>query len=142
MTPGRKGTLFFLHIQLDNHQKDLNPWLSTYYYGKFMAKLEKYSLTSKYSLFRRMIQVWYQYFKICLATILATIFWHFLIISLRSDSPQVKRYLISSITNWVHELPHELPNDLRLRILGNQEILEKVKFGWRCSLVPSLPFRN
>ena len=34
---------------------------------------------------------------------------------LRSESPQVKRYLISSITNLVHELP----NDLRLRIIGN-----------------------
>ena len=42
-----------------------------------------------------------------------------------SESPQVKQYLISSITNLVHELPHKLPNDLRLRILGNQEILEK-----------------
>ena len=58
-------------------------------------------------------------------TILVIIFWHFLIIWLRSESSQVKRYLISSITNLVHELPHELPNDLRLRILGNQEILEK-----------------
>ena len=52
-------------------------------------------------------------------------FWHFLIILLRSESPQVKRCLISSITNLVHELPHELLNELRLRILGNQEILEK-----------------
>ena len=33
--------------------------------------------------------------------------------------PQVKRYLISNITTLVHELPQELPNDLRLRILGN-----------------------
>ena len=39
--PGRKGTLFFLHIQLNNHQKDLNPCLSLYYYGKFIAELEK-----------------------------------------------------------------------------------------------------
>ena len=31
-----------------------------------------------------------------------------------SESPQVKRYLMSTITNLVHELPHELPNDLRL----------------------------
>ena len=31
-----------------------------------------------------------------------------------SESLQVKRYLMSSITNLVHELPHELPNDLRL----------------------------
>ena len=30
-----------------------------------------------------------------------------------------KRNLISSITNLVYELPLELPNDLRLRILGN-----------------------
>ena len=58
-------------------------------------------------------------------TIIVIKLWHFLIISLRSESPQVKRYLISSITNLVHELPYELPNDLRLRILGNQEILEK-----------------
>ena len=59
------------------------------------------------------------------ATILAIIFWHFLIIQHRSESPQVKRYLISTITNLVHELPHELANDSRLRILGNQQILKK-----------------
>ena len=33
--------------------------------------------------------------------------------------------MISSIANLVYELPHKLPNDLRLRILGNQEILGK-----------------
>ena len=27
-----------------------------------------------------------------------------------------------SVANLVYELPHELPNDLRLRILGNKEI--------------------
>ena len=45
-------------------------------------------------------------------------------ISLRSKSPQVKRYLISNIRNLVQELPHELPNDLRLRVVRNEEILE------------------
>ena len=30
---------------------------------------------------------------------------------------------MSSIANLVYELPHELPNDLRLWILGNKEIL-------------------
>ena len=39
--PGRKGTLFSLHIQLDNHQKDLKPCLSLYYYDKFITELEK-----------------------------------------------------------------------------------------------------
>ena len=56
---------------------------------------------------------------------LVIIFWHFLIVFLRSQSPQVKRYLTSSIANSVHELPHELSNNLRVRILGNQEILAK-----------------
>ena len=32
---------------------------------------------------------------------------------------------MSSVANLVYELPHELPNDLRLRILGNKEILGK-----------------
>ena len=31
------------------------------------------------------------------------------------ESPQVKRYLISRISNLVHELPYELPNNSRLR---------------------------
>ena len=39
-------------------------------------------------------------------------------------------------------MPHELPNDLRLRILENNEILENPKITWRHSLVPSLPCRN
>ena len=39
----------------------------------------------------------------------------------RLDLRQVKRTLVSSITNLVHELPRELPNDLRLDLskLGN-----------------------
>ena len=59
-------------------------------------------------------------------TILGTIFWHFLIVSLRSESPKVKQCLVSSITNFVHELPHQLPNYLRLRILENWEIFKKI----------------
>ena len=35
------------------------------------------------------------------------------------------RNLISNITNLAYKLPHEFPNDLRFRILGNKEILEK-----------------
>ena len=35
------ATLFFLHIQLHNHQNDLNPCLWLYYYGKVIAELEK-----------------------------------------------------------------------------------------------------
>ena len=55
------------------------------------------------------------YFKITLvkATILVIIFWNFTIFLYRSESPQVKRSLISIITNLVYELLHKLLNNLR-----------------------------
>ena len=50
--------------------------------------------------------------------------------------------MISSITKLVYELPLELPKDLRLRILGNKEILENLKFWLRHSPAPSLPRKS
>ena len=41
VSTGRKGTLFFLHIELHNHQNNLNRCLWLYYYGKVIAELEK-----------------------------------------------------------------------------------------------------
>ena len=41
------------------------------------------------------------------------IFWKFTIFPYRSDSPQVKQNLISSIANFVYVLTQELPNNLR-----------------------------
>ena len=41
------------------------------------------------------------------------------------NSPHVNRDLISSIVKFVHELPHKLPNDFRLTIIGNLEISGK-----------------
>ena len=35
-----------------------------------------------------------------------------------------------------------LPNDFNLRILGNKNVFEKFKIGWRHMLVPSLLSRN
>ena len=40
-------------------------------------------------------------------------------------SPQVKQRAIITFKNGIYELPHELPNELRLSILGNKEILRK-----------------
>ena len=40
-------------------------------------------------------------------------------------SPQVKRWAIITDKHDIYELPHELPNDLRLRILENLEKLGK-----------------
>ena len=34
-------------------------------------------------------------------------------------SQQVKRWAIITYKHGMHELSHELPNDLRLKILGN-----------------------
>ena len=61
---------------------------------------------------------------------------------LRSDSLQVNRYLISSITNLVYEFPNELPNHLRLRILGNQEILEKCQIRVETQPSAQSPFQK
>ena len=40
-------------------------------------------------------------------------------------SPQVKQLAIITYKHGIYELPRELPNDLRLRILGNWEISGK-----------------
>ena len=40
-------------------------------------------------------------------------------------SQQVKRIVIISNKHGIHELPHELSNNLRLSILQNQEILRR-----------------
>ena len=53
-----------------------------------------------------------------------------------------KMNLLSSIANMVYELPHKLPNDLRLRILGNKEILGKSQIWVETYLVPSFPSKN
>ena len=47
-----------------------------------------------------------------------------------------------SIKNLVHELPQQLLNDLKPRILGNKDILAKSKNVWGHSLESSLPYRN
>ena len=49
------------------------------------------------------------------------ILWDFLMFYQIFLSPQVKRSTIISNKQGVYELPRELPNDLRLRILGNKE---------------------
>ena len=49
------------------------------------------------------------------------ILWDFLLFYQILLSPQVKRNAIISNAQGVYELPKELSNDLRLRILGNKE---------------------
>ena len=47
------------------------------------------------------------------------IFCDFLIFYQIFYSPQVERYAIITYEHGIYKLPHELPNDFRLRILGN-----------------------
>ena len=58
-------------------------------------------------------------------TIIETILWEFLMFYQIFLSWQVKCCAIISNKQSVYELPHELPNDLRLRIFGNKEKLGK-----------------
>ena len=47
--------------------------------------------------------------------------WDFLMLYRIFLSPQVKLSTIICNTQGIYKLPHELPNDLRLRILGNKK---------------------
>ena len=58
-------------------------------------------------------------------TIIFIIFWDHLIFYQIFLSSQVTRCVIITYKNGIYEVPHELPNDLRLRILGNYKILGK-----------------
>ena len=57
--------------------------------------------------------------------ILAITFQQFAVFPWKFDLPQVRRNLISSIINLVHEMALELPSNLKLKILGNKEIIAK-----------------
>ena len=52
-------------------------------------------------------------------TISLIIFWAFLMFYQIFLSQQVKRWAIITYKHGIYELPHELPNNLRLTILGN-----------------------
>ena len=54
-------------------------------------------------------------------------------------SPQVKRSAIISNKHGTYELPHELKNNIKLRILGNKEISEKSQNLQNNGLISSLP---
>ena len=60
-----------------------------------------------------------------IATIVFIIFSDFLTFHQIFLSPQVKRCLIITYKHDIYELPHDLPSNLRLRILGNYEIWRK-----------------
>ena len=47
------------------------------------------------------------------------ILWNFLMFAQIFLSPKVKQSMIIGNKHGIYELSHELPNDLRLRIIGN-----------------------
>ena len=72
------------------------------------------------------------------------IFSTFTVFSSKVNLLLVKQNFTSSVINFVYELPHELSNNLRFRIL--EIILERFRIfrnlttGWRNRLVSSVPF--
>ena len=58
--------------------------------------------------------------------ILVIIFWNFIVFQYRSQLPQVKQNLIFSITNAEFQLPQELPNNLRFRIIEKLRNIGKI----------------
>ena len=54
-----------------------------------------------------------------LQAIIFVIIWNSLMFRQILLWPQVKRCAIMTYKHGIYELPHELPNDLRLKILGN-----------------------
>ena len=60
-------------------------------------------------------------------TIDGKIFWQCTVFVYKIDLPQVKWNLMSSMTNFVKELPRDLWNDLKLglRKFGNERIISK-----------------
>ena len=93
----------------------------------FRAENTEHSLfLFKYKSNLKYLMIWFSKFGLNISltsTILAMIFSNFAIFWYRPDSQQVKRNLMSSITNLVCEFPHEMPNDLKFRNLGDQETL-------------------
>ena len=65
------------------------------------------------------------------------LFWECLILYQSFISPKVKQNVIISNRHGIYELPHELPNDFKLR-----KRPENLKISQDYSLVPSLPAKT
>lgn len=57
--------------------------------------------------------------------ILVKRFWNYTAFQYNFDLLRVKRNLMSSVENYIYEIPHELLDGLGLRILGNLEVFKK-----------------
>ena len=57
-------------------------------------------------------------------------------------SPQAKRYVVSSIVNTVYDLPHEMRNELQLRIYEIMKWKKNLKLIWIHRLMPSSPLKK
>ena len=63
-----------------------------------------------------------------LQIIIFIIFWDSLMLYQIFLSPQVKRCAIITYKHSIYELPHELPNYIRVSMPGNEEILGKSEY--------------
>ena len=115
-------------------QREKKSWESgTLFYNRLFNKVlwNCFFFKNFFKLIRNATFVfWYQGIKTGsskwqIATIVFIIFSDFLTFHQIFLSPQVKRCLIITYKHDIYELPHDLPSNLRLRILGNYEIWRK-----------------
>ena len=93
-------------IKLDNLNKNFDNLRPVFQKRIFCSKARKWASSSDSANLNK-------------TTIIFITFWGFLMFYRLFFSLQVKQCAIISYKNGVYELPHELPNDVRLRRLGN-----------------------
>ena len=112
----------YMHQLLHSSENNMtNIFRISHILQTYLTSLQASEITAKYKKrgYQPQHKVNHSYSSITI--ILVIIFWNFTIFWYRPNSPPIHHFIMPSIANLVYELP----NGLRPRILGNQEILEK-----------------
>ena len=127
-SPSMCFSMQYAHVVRQNRNHGLRTcvfyWWCIFWYNKAPC----YSIGRK-NWFRFLQLLWedvvltcescYDWFFFNMTTIIFIIFWDFLMIYQIFLSPRVKRWAIITYKHGMYQLPHELLNYLRLRILEN-----------------------
>ena len=89
------GHEYIIHIQQHNHQKDLNPCLSLYYYGKVIVELEK-NTNKEFNCVYGVCNMTKWHFEILIC------FWFQLIFEQSFPYGIASKHLSSHLTDFVH----------------------------------------
>ena len=130
-----KSNSIILRIELPKRRVNLNYTLSNRYNGAdlmFLSLLIKLYIVTSSIFLKNCKHVWLTLksrsprLMITAYTISFIIFWDFSMFYQIFLTPQVKGWAIITYKHGIYELPHNLPNDLRLRKLGNIRRVSKL----------------